>query len=179
MTEILTIVNFRHAASRIWKYIKPEFRLCSIKLYSNSNHCTTPPHICEEMEQNNSFFWKFNSWFLFLKFLFQFFSIFLNRSQFWTSVKCTVQINSHNTAQSIIGPVWRNDWVLVYELSDCGFESRCSHLNFRYRACFEHEVAWHSHSNLVCGFFLKRVRDMITYSQMHRAGKHSQHSAII
>ena len=24
--------------------------------------------------------------------------------------------------------------VFVYELSGCGFESRCSHLNFRYRA---------------------------------------------
>ena len=24
----------------------------------------------------------------------------------------------------------------VYELSGCGFESHCSHLNFRYRACF-------------------------------------------
>ena len=25
----------------------------------------------------------------------------------------------------------------VYELSGCGFESSCSHLNFRFRACFE------------------------------------------
>ena len=28
--------------------------------------------------------------------------------------------------------------------SGCGFESRCSHLNFRYRACFEQGVTWHS-----------------------------------
>ena len=34
-------------------------------------------------------------------------------------------------------------WVLVYELSSCGFESRCSHLIFRYRACFEQGVLWH------------------------------------
>ena len=33
-----------------------------------------------------------------------------------------------------------NGWVFVYELSVCGFESRCSHLNFSYRACFEQEV---------------------------------------
>ena len=32
----------------------------------------------------------------------------------------------------------------VYELSDCGFESYCSHLNFRYRACFEQGVPWDS-----------------------------------
>ena len=31
----------------------------------------------------------------------------------------------------------------VYELSGCGFESRCSHLNFRYRACFEQGIPWH------------------------------------
>ena len=32
----------------------------------------------------------------------------------------------------------------VYELSGCGFESRCSHLNFKYCACFEQEVPLHS-----------------------------------
>ena len=26
-----------------------------------------------------------------------------------------------------IKPVWLNGWVFVYELSDCGFESHCSH----------------------------------------------------
>ena len=31
-----------------------------------------------------------------------------------------------------------------YELSGCGFKSHCSHLNFRYRACFEQGVSWHS-----------------------------------
>ena len=34
-----------------------------------------------------------------------------------------------------------NTWsVFVYELSDCGFESRYSHLNFRYCTCFEQGV---------------------------------------
>ena len=28
--------------------------------------------------------------------------------------------------------------------SGFGFESRCSHLNFRYRSCFEQGVPWHS-----------------------------------
>ena len=30
-----------------------------------------------------------------------------------------------------------NGWLFIYELSGCGFESRCTHLNFRYRACFK------------------------------------------
>ena len=34
--------------------------------------------------------------------------------------------------------------MFVYELSGCGFESRCSHLNFRYRACFKQGDPWHS-----------------------------------
>ena len=34
--------------------------------------------------------------------------------------------------------------MLVYELSDCGVESSCGHLNFRHRACFEQGVPWHS-----------------------------------
>ena len=48
---------------------------------------------------------------------------------------------------------WAAFWVLictvhltvfVHELSDSGFESSCSHLNFRFRACFEQGVPWHS-----------------------------------
>ena len=34
--------------------------------------------------------------------------------------------------------------MFVYELSGCGFESSCSHLNFIFRACFEQGVPWHS-----------------------------------
>ena len=37
-------------------------------------------------------------------------------------------------------PVWLNGWVFVYELSGCGFESRCSRLNFRFLACFKQGV---------------------------------------
>ena len=45
---------------------------------------------------------------------------------------------------SIILPVWPNGWVFFYELSGCGFESSCSHLNFRFCTCFEQGVPWHS-----------------------------------
>ena len=41
-------------------------------------------------------------------------------------------------------PVWPNGWVFVYKLSGSGFESSCSHLNFRFHACFEQGVPWHS-----------------------------------
>ena len=43
-----------------------------------------------------------------------------------------------------IWPAWLNGWVFVYELSGCGFESSCSHFTFRFRACFEQGVPWHS-----------------------------------
>ena len=44
---------------------------------------------------------------------------------------------------SIIWPVSLNGWVLVDERSGCCFESSCSHLNSRFRACFEQGVRWH------------------------------------
>ena len=49
-------------------------------------------------------------------------------------------------------------WVFVYELRDCEFEFRCCHLNFRYRACFEQVVPWHSGN--YSRFTLIRVLDM-------------------
>ena len=42
-----------------------------------------------------------------------------------------------------IWPVWLNGLVLLYKLSGSGFESSCSHLNFRYRPSFEQGVPWH------------------------------------
>ena len=36
-------------------------------------------------------------------------------------------------------------WLSVHlQTSGCGFESNCSHLHFRFRACFEQGVPWHS-----------------------------------
>ena len=47
LSEILTIANLRHAASRIWTSAEPEFRLCWMKLCSSDNHYTTvPPNVC-------------------------------------------------------------------------------------------------------------------------------------
>ena len=41
---------------------------------------------------------------------------------------------------SIVWPVLVSGLVFVYEVSDCGFESRCSHLKPRTHACFEEGV---------------------------------------
>ena len=43
LSEILTIANFRHAASRFWTCAKPEFKLWWMKLCSTDNHYTTAP----------------------------------------------------------------------------------------------------------------------------------------
>ena len=64
-------------------------------------------------------------------------------------VKLNFKFQMHYTDKysqhsSIICPVWLNGWVFVYELSGCGFESGCSHLNFRFCTCFEQGVPWHS-----------------------------------
>ena len=53
----------------------------------------------------------------------------------------TDKYSQHST---IIWPVWLNGWVFVYEVSGSGFKSRCSHLNFKFRACFEQGVPWYS-----------------------------------
>ena len=51
----------------------------------------------------------------------------------YTQMHRTDKYSQH---RSIIWPVWLTGWVFVYELSSCGFESCCCHLNFRYGACF-------------------------------------------
>ena len=48
---------------------------------------------------------------------------------------------------------WLNCWVLVHELIGWRFESCCSHLNFRYRDCFEQKVSWHSGNCSVYSFW--------------------------
>ena len=50
------------------------------------------------------------------------------------------RVNPH----SIVWPVWLNGWVFIYELSGCGFESSCSHLNCWFCTCFEQGVPWNS-----------------------------------
>ena len=43
LSEILTIANHWHTASRIWTCVEPEFRLSWLKLCSNDNRYTTAP----------------------------------------------------------------------------------------------------------------------------------------
>ena len=40
LSEILTISNLRHAASRVWRCAEPEFRFSWMKLCSSDNHYT-------------------------------------------------------------------------------------------------------------------------------------------
>ena len=56
--------------------------------------------------------------------------------------QCTAHISTHSTAQPLVEGL--NGWLFVYELSGGGFQSRCRQLIFRYHACFEQEVPWHS-----------------------------------
>ena len=51
--------------------------------------------------------------------------------------------DKYSRLSSIIWPIWLNGWVVVYEVSGCGFESSWSHLNLRFRACFEQGLPWH------------------------------------
>ena len=60
---------------------------------------------------------------------------------------CHVHVYSQHS--SIIWPVWLNSWAFVCELSGCGFESICSHLNFRFRDRLEQGVPWHSGNYIV------------------------------
>ena len=53
-------------------------------------------------------------------------------------------IDKYSLYGSVIWSVWLNGWVFLYELSGYGFEYRYSHLKFRYHACFEQRVRWHS-----------------------------------
>ena len=54
---------------------------------------------------------------------------------------CTDKYSQHSSGICL---VWLNGLMFIYELSGCGFESCCSHLNFRFRTCFEQGVPWHS-----------------------------------
>ena len=88
-----------------------------------------------------------------------------NSYHIWSLSDCKeIQTHSH-LVRKRTSPVWRNGWVFVYEQSGCGFESRCSHLNFRYGASFKQRVPWHSGKSVECKLTLNLVHDMIiTYS---------------
>ena len=59
------------------------------------------------------------------------------------AVKCTVQISTQNTAQSL-GQFGKNGWVFIWERNGSGFDSSSSHINFRFCASFEQGLLWHS-----------------------------------
>ena len=50
--------------------------------------------------------------------------------------------DKYSQHSSIIPPLSQNGWVFVYELSGCQLESPCSHVNVRFRACFQQGVPW-------------------------------------
>ena len=54
--------------------------------------------------------------------------------------------DKHSKYNSIFSSVWVTDWVFIYEVSYCDFESRYSHLAFRYSACFELRFTLNIHS---------------------------------
>ena len=51
--------------------------------------------------------------------------------------------DKYSQHSSVIWSVWLNGGVFVYELSSCGFEPSCSHLNFKFHTCFEQGVPQH------------------------------------
>ena len=59
----------------------------------------------------------------------------------YSQMRRTDKYSQHS---SIIWAVWLNGCVFVYELSGCGFKSRCCHLEFRHGASFEQGVRSHS-----------------------------------
>ena len=64
--------------------------------------------------------------------------------------------DKYSQHSSVTWPVWLNHWVFVYEISGCGFESHCCHLNYS---------SFTVRQTKECGFTLKLVRDMrITYN---------------
>ena len=87
--------------------------------------------------------------------------------------------DNYSQYKSIFSPVSLNGWVFIYDLDGYGFSYLCSHLNWRYRTCFEQGVPYVK-ATIEIRFTLKRVRGMIrTYSQMHGTVKYSQHKSII
>ena len=89
------------------------------------------------------------------------------------------RIDNYSEHSSIIWPVWLNRWVFVCDVSDSGFQSSYGHLNFRFHACFEQGVSWHSCKDIYA-FTLELVREKTrTYSQTHRTDNNSERSSII
>ena len=65
------------------------------------------------------------------------------------NIQSNAPTDKYSQHSSIIWRVWLNGWVFVYSLNGCRFESNFSHLNFRFHACFEQGVPWHSGNYIV------------------------------
>ena len=88
--------------------------------------------------------------------------------------------DKHSLHSSITRPVWLNGWVFLYEISGCGFESRCSHLKLQMWSLLWARSSLTFSQTIECRSTLKLVRVMIIIcSQMHRTDNESQHSSII
>ena len=63
LSEILTIKNLQHVASRVWTCAESEFRLCRMTLCSSDDHYTMAPHwmkLCSSDKRKflKKFFWE-------------------------------------------------------------------------------------------------------------------------
>ena len=93
------------------------------------------------------------------------------------TVKCQMHTTDKYSEQSsIIWPVSPNRWVFLYQLGDSGLESCCSHLNFRFRYCFQEGVARHSgnyavgiHSEM-CTWHDENIKSNALYIDVSRTG---------
>ena len=83
-------------------------------------------------------FFLFSVFVVVVVFCFAFFTKILHKLQQQDS-------NPQPLISKLYRPVWINGWCLFTNYG-CGFESHCCHLNFKYYACFEQGVSWHSGS---------------------------------
>ena len=65
----------------------------------------------------------------------------------YSLIHCTDKYSQHC---SNVWPFSLICWVFIYELSACEFKPTCSHLNSRFRACFEEGVYCHLVSYIGC-----------------------------
>ena len=92
----------------------------------------------------------------------------------YSQVHGTVKYSQHSY---IIWPVWLTGG--VFELRDCRFESHCSHLTYRFRACFKQGVPWHSGNYRVLIHCETRTWYDTNMQSNAPTDKYSQHSSII
>ena len=90
----------------------------------------------------------------------------------YSHVHCTDKYSEHSPT---IRYVWPTGWVFVYELSGFGFQSSCSHLNFRFRGCLEQGAprCWRNDRVQI------QSEAGTSHDQMHQTCKYSEHSPII